>query len=357
MAITDALRLINTDISTLVGANLSLLGLLTNVEVATKKNGDEYIKISLMDKDMSLLCQKWDIAGLNMKYLESSIGNPVLLTGKVKPYDRSPNGVSFHVDDIVILEQPNLAELGLTVEDFYNVIKDRDVLASTLTDYMIKIKDTVYGKIAVQAIQDHWSLFCHVAAGKVIHHACVGGLLQHTVEVITLAESIYETAEQFGYTDVCYGLTIAGAAVHDIGKVLELKTELSGASAYSDESTLESHSTIGTNFITEAAIKLGLQNTRECLELRHIIGSHHDRPEWGSLKPVALVEAAIVSHADYLSAIFNATNKPMSLVKAGESYKAFGSTWLKSMGTYNDDINIETERAGTTLTPSDIPVI
>lgn len=338
MSSIEEIRVSAIDLSTTLNTPLEIVGLLTGVEVAQTKAGADYLKITLIDHETQFLGNCWDLKLVHTPTLQASLGEVVRITGKASTYGVN-NAISFSVKTANVLTNEELAALGVTKTDFYNVVNNRTALAADLSNYIALISETVYGKIVHQAIQNNWTLFSHVAAGKTVHHTAVGGLLLHTVEVIKVADNFYKMSVDLGYDCLNRALIIAGAAIHDIGKCMELETSAVGSSEYTANSILASHHLSGIAMVVEAATQLGLQNTAECAELCHMIAAHHEKQEWGQLKDPALIEAVLVSKADYISACLNGVYPTLSKANPGEQYQGYGykNNWVKSMGTYNDD--------------------
>lgn len=335
------IRLLNTDLKASIGTDIDIVAILTNVEIATTKTEAKYAKLSLLDKTTQLTANVWDLNLIHIPTLETNIGQLVKLSGKVKTFGVN-NTISFNVTAVKFINVTELIDYNLTMEDFYNTVENKEKLEEELINYLDQISNTYYGKIAKQAIMNNWSVFTKVAGGKTVHHTMLGGLLQHTLEVIKTIDTIYELSVRLNYDNLNRALLIAGAALHDIGKCKEIETSAIGSSEYTIDSIFESHHISGIAMLVEAATQINLQNSVECAELKHIIAAHHERQEWGQLKEPALIEATLISKADYISAILNGTDKALKDVKAGELYKGYGNktNWVKSIGDYNNDIEI-----------------
>lgn len=134
-------------------------------------------------------------------------------------------------------------------------------------------------------------------AGMRLHHAYLGGLLQHSVDVTGLAVAM---AEQIG--DIDKDLVIAGALLHDLGKMREISTEV--GFPYTNEGRLLGHISMSALMVQETAVKLRMPNN--VLEkLLHILLSHHGENDKGSPVACATKEAFIVHYADEINAIMN----------------------------------------------------
>ena len=134
-------------------------------------------------------------------------------------------------------------------------------------------------------------------AGMRMHHAYIGGLLQHSVDVAGIAIAL---AEQIGNVDK--DLVIAGALLHDIGKLREISSQI--GFPYTNEGRLLGHIAMSIIIVQEAAAKLKLPAAR-LEQLQHILLSHHGDNEKGSPVECATKEAFIVHYADEIDAIMN----------------------------------------------------
>ena len=134
-------------------------------------------------------------------------------------------------------------------------------------------------------------------AGMRMHHAYIGGLLQHSVDVAGIAIAL---AEQIGNVDK--DLVIAGALLHDIGKLREISSQI--GFPYTNEGRLLGHIAMSVIIVQEAAAKLKLPAVR-LEQLQHILLSHHGDNEKGSPVECATKEAFIVHYADEINAIMN----------------------------------------------------
>lgn len=337
----DYTRLKDIDLKTTVGTITNIIGILTDVEDAETKQNKPYAKVTIVDKDVTLTAAIWDLDLVHLPTVKSYVNQLVVLGGKAKPFG---NGVSYSVHSVKQMTDERIAELnlGLNISMFYNVIENRDELVKNMNIYLTSIQQTLYGKITIRALQNNWDKFTMTAAGKSMHHSGVGGLLQHTVEVIKITDTLYNLSIDLGYAVLCRPLLIAGAALHDIGKCKEISTSATGVSEYTNDSVLESHLMSGIAMVTEAATQLGFQHSVECAELCHVIAAHHEQKDWGQIKEASLIEAVLVSKADYTSALLNATSKNIGHTKPGEQYAAFGynRNWVRSMGSFNDDMQI-----------------
>jgi 3'-5' exoribonuclease len=135
--------------------------------------------------------------------------------------------------------------------------------------------------------------FKRAPAAKTIHHAWLGGLLEHVLSLCALCRNV---APQ--YPSVDPDLLITGAILHDIGKIDELTYER--GFGYSDEGQLVGHLVQGLTLIHEKACALPDFPRRVKTLVEHMILSHHGQLEFGSPKVPMFAEALLLHHLDNL---------------------------------------------------------
>ena len=133
------------------------------------------------------------------------------------------------------------------------------------------------------------------SAAKSVHHAFVGGLLQHTLAVAKICSFVAAC-----YPVIDRDLLITAALFHDIGKVWDISEFPSNE--YTDEGQLLGHIFLGAELVgKEAALIPGFPKTLAA-ELQHCILAHHGELEYGSPKKPAMAEALALAYADNMDA-------------------------------------------------------
>ena len=174
------------------------------------------------------------------------------------------------------------------VEGYKN--KLANYIKAVHTPTLRKLLETVFSGNTYDA-------FVHNPAGMKLHHAYIGGLLQHSVDVADLAVAMADRIE-----GVDKDLVIAGALLHDIGKIKEISAEI--GFPYTNAGRFMGHIAMTSMMVQEAAIKLNIPAQR-LEQLQHILLSHHGENEKGSPVACATREAFIVHYADEINAIMN----------------------------------------------------
>ena len=194
-----------------------------------------------------------------------------------------------------------LAEL-VPGDDISNLVPtgdfDVEVYKNKLMNYIKAIHTPTLRRLLETMFSGNlYDAFVHNPAGMKLHHAYIGGLLQHSIDVTDLAVAMAERIE-----GVDKDLVIAGALLHDIGKVKEISSEI--GFPYTNAGRFMGHIAMTSMMVQEAAIKLNIPAQR-LEQLQHILLSHHGENEKGSPVACATREAFIVHYADEINAIMN----------------------------------------------------
>ncbi len=165
-------------------------------------------------------------------------------------------------------------------------------------------------------------------AALTVHHAYRGGLLEH---VLKLAEVGSLLAGAYG-ADA--DLLLAGAVLHDLGKVEELNYD--GAAAYSTRGNLIGHITLGVMLVRDAARQIDGFPADVLTRIEHLIVSHHGTREHGSPVEPMSVEAFLFSAMDDLDATLNQIRRHIADDRSGGEFTSYyprlGRILLKPSG-------------------------
>jgi len=178
--------------------------------------------------------------------------------------------------------------------------KDLDAFENRLAEVVRSITNPYLRELLLSLFrdQDFRKRFRTAPGAKVLHHAYIGGLLEHTAEVVELCEKVVEVFPQLDRD-----MLLTTAILHDIGKIDELSWHT--AFEYTDEGQLLGHLVLGERLVRERADQV--EGFPEDLKLRlsHTILSHHGVAEFGSPKPPMTAEAIALHHAEDLDAKIN----------------------------------------------------
>lgn len=173
----------------------------------------------------------------------------------------------------------DLKELKLGIESYLNQIENK-ILKQIITVMYNQYKNRFY---------------LHPAATK-FHHAYIGGLAYHTLNMLRLADNVFNI-----YPYLSKDLLFAGIIAHDICKIDEM-TGVDGE--YTDEGLLLGHIVMGVNTIDKIATNLGYQDEEEVLLLKHMIVAHHGQLMFGSPRRPQIAEALMLWYIDTIDSKF-----------------------------------------------------
>jgi len=190
---------------------------------------------------------------------------------------------------------PDDASFGFREEDCIPCSpRPLDEMLAELDRRVASVRDPHIKNLLEHLIARHGDRLRIWPAARQVHHAYRSGLLEHVLKIIEIAVPL---AESYGLrTD----LVVAGALLHDIGKLQELDYNI--AIDYSVEGNLIGHIVIGVGMLKALVSDLPGFPTDLALELEHLILSHHGSKEMGSpVKPMT-AEALVLAAADDLDA-------------------------------------------------------
>ncbi len=153
-------------------------------------------------------------------------------------------------------------------------------------------------------------------AAKTIHHAFIGGLLSHSVQLIRIIDRILPL-----YKNLDRNLLVFGAAFHDFGKIYELAYGTSFG--YTDEGKLVGHITIGVTLIDREIQKMTDFPKDLEWQLKHLVLSHHGRLDYGSPKKPATIEAVVLSQIDDMDSKINSIQTLIESETNGSHWTAY----------------------------------
>jgi 3'-5' exoribonuclease len=188
-----------------------------------------------------------------------------------------------------------------------------------IDEVLKEIKDEKINALVKHVVDKHYTLFTTSPAACNNHHNYPGGLLDHSHSTAMLAGKIADHFIGIGQ-DIKRDVVIAGAFLHDVGKVLCYKTAEKPEPGRPYDSTRESklfhHIPIGFHMVASVAESLGY-TAETYYDILHIILSHHGRLEYHSPVTPKTVEAFIVHKADFLDAYIEASPEMRGIYNKG----------------------------------------
>lgn len=258
---------------------------------AMAKNGKPYLTIRLMDKSGEVDAKVWDNADQVAAKFEKN--DFLAITAKASVY--------LGKMQLVVSELRRMPEDQVELADFLpeteNDIREMEerlhLLVATLEN--VWLRQLLEGFFAESGFMARYRM---APAAKGMHHVYLGGLLEHSLAVASLVDALVPL-----YEGLDRDLLIAGALLHDVGKVREMTYTRSFD--YSDEGKLLGHITIGVEMVHERIMAIAGFPPELGMLLKHMLLSHHGQYEYGSPKRPKTVEATVLSYLDDLDSKIN----------------------------------------------------
>jgi 3'-5' exoribonuclease len=273
------------------GDTLDDIYLLADKQVRANRNGNQYLLLELRDRSGGISARLWNAGEGYARGFDA--GDFVHATGKVQLFQGALQ---------IILSEVARTEAGkVDLTDFLPQTEhDIPKLIERLKGFLFRMANVHLRALAECYLTDDAFVrgLTTCPAGVKLHHAYVGGLLEHVVTMMDAADRLLPL-----YPAVDRDLVLMGVFLHDSGKVRELTYKR--AFGYSDEGQLIGHLSIGVEMLDEQAGKVpdltGDPVPRELmLRLKHMILSHHGTQEWGSPRVPMTPEAMMLHLVDML---------------------------------------------------------
>ncbi len=257
--------------------------------------GDLYIAMFLADRTGQLNGRMWQAS----EEVYRSLPKPgfIHIRGRSELYQ---NNLQVVVNNVTIVDTANVC-----LDDFLARTKGNiDQMFEGLKKNLALIKNPQLKALVARFLADNELMekFRNAPGGTSLHHNYLGGLLEHTCNMMKVAVAILPL-----YPDLQPDLVLAAIFLHDMGKTAELSYDM--AFSYTDAGQLMGHITQGLLMVNQKADALAAKGTpidKVVLEaLGHIILSHHGKFEFGSPKLPATPEAFMVYYIDDLDAKLN----------------------------------------------------
>ena len=254
--------------------------------------GDLYIAMFLCDRTGQLNGRMWQAT----ETIYNALPKPgfVHIQGRSELYQ---NSLQIIVNNIGIVDASEVS-----IEDFLaRTDKDVKQMFEEVKKILGGIKNEQLKSLVGEFLADTKLMenFCDAPAAVVLHHSYLGGLLEHTHNMLRVAGAILPF-----YPDVQGDLVLAAIFIHDLGKTEELSYDM--AFSYTDSGQLIGHIAKSYLLLNQKAEALAAKGTKidDIIldSLGHIILSHHGKYEFGSPKLPATPEAFMVNYIDDLDA-------------------------------------------------------
>jgi 3'-5' exoribonuclease len=260
-------------------------------QLAHKKDGNPYLILTLTDRTGSIKAVAWDnVQNINGNF---GVGDYVRVNGTASEYRDTLQVTVKHLE--------RCEGDAVATEDFIpRSDRDPGYMMDRLIDACSVIENTYLSKLLDAFFEDELFVesFKKAPAAKNMHHAYLGGLLEHTLSIVLLIQQIAGH-----YEGIDNDLLITGAVLHDIGKTHEFCYE--SHIDYSDAGRLLSHIVIGLEMLEKKIATIKDFPDELALLLKHMIVSHHGSRDFGSPEPPKTLEAVMLNYLDELDSKVN----------------------------------------------------
>lgn len=171
----------------------------------------------------------------------------------------------------------------------------REELEEKIQGYVKTITNDDFRIIIDELLMTNPDFYIYPAA-KTIHHAYIGGLAEHTLNILELSEFMIEKY------NLNADLLKTAIILHDFSKTREL---VNFGLTYSVEGNLIGHLVMIVEEIAKICERYKIENTLGIIALKHLLLSHHGQLDYGSPKEPMIKEAFILSQLDEIDAKMN----------------------------------------------------
>lgn len=262
------------------------------IQVRQRRGGGPYLTMVLADRTGELPAVMWE--GVDQLEASLSDGDIVKVQAALGAYHGAPQLTVSRVrkaapDEISLDEY-----LPRTERDPAALLAALDAAVESIEEpHLKRLLQELFADPAIRAG------FTAAPAAKAIHHAVLGGLLEHTVSVVGLCRVLADY-----YPAVNRDLLVTAGILHDLGKIQELTWDR--LFDYTDAGRLLGHITLGTLIVEERIRAIPEFPAALANSLLHCILSHHGELEWGSPKRPKTLEAIVLHYAENLDGKVNA---------------------------------------------------
>lgn len=252
--------------------------------VGVGKNGRAFMVLQLGDSTGSIEGRLWD--RVDELTREFELGDVIKVKGQVQLFQNRKQ--------LIVHRLERVDPTQVNFEDFMpKASKDSEDMLVELLQMVRSMKNDHLRQLVIDTLEDPEikPMVLRAPAAKSIHHAWIGGLLEHILSICRIMDFMGKH-----YPFLNRDLLLFGAIFHDIGKLWELSYE--NGISYTDRGRLIGHMQIACELVDKKASRI-LGFTEELRDIcKHIILSHHGKLEYGSPKRPKFMEALVIAMVD-----------------------------------------------------------
>lgn len=258
----------------------------------SKKNGRQYLVLTLSDKTGKISGYLWDDLEEATTVLKD--GTLVQVTG----ISNVTNGsLIINIEQIRTVDRSDV-----DIEDFMEIVPGGvDLWLEKLKEVAATIGDANCKRLIKTFLDDQAFMeqFTTAPGGVSIHHDYIGGLLEHTVCTMEMVSLVADRHPGLLDKD----LLMTGAFIHDIGKTREIRSDI--VKEYTNDGKLLGHIILGILLLEEKLKATTGFPADLAIALRHMIAAHHGTLEYGSPVKPSIPEALVLHMVEGADAKIN----------------------------------------------------
>jgi 3'-5' exoribonuclease len=291
--------------------NITSFFLVREKELRNTREGRAYLRLELGDRSGTIEARMWDQFETIAKDIQRD--DFVKVQARVELYRNKPQLALIQVR----LAKPEEIDLA---DYLPHTTADVEKMFAELRAYAESISDTWLKQLVLSLIGDPEVARCYkrAPAAKVMHHAYIGGLLEHVISICGMARRV---AAHYPELDV--DLLLTAAILHDIGKLEELCYER--AIGYTTPGQLLGHIVMELETVTRAIDKIPGFPAPLKTVVQHLLISHHGQYEFGSPKLPMIREAMVFHYLDDLDSKLAAVRVALDAPSGDDEWSAYSS--------------------------------
>jgi 3'-5' exoribonuclease len=291
--------------------NITTFFLVHEKEVRNTREGRAYLRLELGDRSGTIEARMWE----QFESIAKDVNRDdfVKVNARVEVYRNKPQLALVQVR----LAKPEEIDLA----DYLPHTKaDVDQMWAEMLAYAESIVNPWLRKLVLQIVTDPFTAKCYkrAPAAKVMHHAYLGGLLEHVIGLCGMGKVV---AGHYPELDV--DLLLTAAMLHDVGKLEELCYER--AIGYTTPGQLLGHIVMELETVTRAIDKIDGFPAPLKIVVQHLLISHHGQYEFGSPKLPMIREAMVFHYLDDLDSKLAAVRAALASGVGDEEWSAYSS--------------------------------
>jgi 3'-5' exoribonuclease len=298
--------------------------LCTRKDLRTDRDGVHFLAVGLQDSSGQIMAKVF--ADVEAVQHEFQAGEFVRMEGRA---ERPHQKLELRIDKIRRVDDATDRQEGFREEDCIPCApRPIEEMWQELASRVARARNPWVRQLLTTIMDRHQERLRTWPAALTVHHAYRGGLLEH---VLKLAETGNALAAAYG-ADA--DLLLAGAVLHDLGKLDELS--YGAATSYSRSGNLLGHITIGITMVRDATRAIAGFPPDLQTRIEHMIVSHHGERELGSPVEPMTEEAFILSSLDALDATLHQVRRHVQDDRGEGDFTAYhprlGRVLLKPSG-------------------------